>query len=101
MGIRIARRRFRYYPQGAGRNPRRGFRLQRTGTIFASLSTLAARGGIFPPHFRLGEHMGEVITFIPKPALDRKDRLIQEARAIYESIFPTQTPAGGQKAPKD
>jgi hypothetical protein len=38
-----------------------------------------------------GEQMGEVIQFIPKPAPDRAARLIQEARAIYESIFPTET----------
>jgi hypothetical protein len=38
----------------------------------------------------LGEQMGEVIQFIPKPAPDRAARLIQEARAIYESIFPTE-----------
>jgi hypothetical protein len=37
-----------------------------------------------------GEQMGEVIQFIPKPAPDRAARLIQEARAIYESIFPTE-----------
>jgi hypothetical protein len=39
--------------------------------------------------FSLGEPMGEVVQFIPKRELDRA-RLIQEARAIYESIFPTQ-----------
>jgi hypothetical protein len=45
--------------------------------------------------------MGEVIPFIPKPAPDRvKDRLIQEARAIYESIFPTETPVSEQPGPK-
>jgi hypothetical protein len=39
--------------------------------------------------FRLGAHvMGDVIQFIPKSALERT-RLIREARAIYESIFPT------------
>src|ERR1700694_3260378 len=32
--------------------------------------------------------MGEVVQFIPKRDLDRA-RLIQEARAIYEGIFPT------------
>jgi hypothetical protein len=38
-----------------------------------------------------GEQMGEVIQFIPrKPDPDQKARLIQEARAIYESIFPTE-----------
>ena len=34
--------------------------------------------------------MGEVIRFIPKAELERA-RLVREARAIYESIFP---PAG-------
>jgi hypothetical protein len=33
--------------------------------------------------------MGEVVQFIPKRDLERA-RLIQEARAIYERIFPTQ-----------
>jgi len=33
--------------------------------------------------------MGEVVQFIPKRDLERA-RLIQEARAIYESIFPTE-----------
>jgi hypothetical protein len=35
--------------------------------------------------------MGEVVQFIRKPDPDRAARLIQEARAIYESIFPTAT----------
>ena len=33
--------------------------------------------------------MGEVVRFIPKSELERA-RLIREARAIYESIFPTE-----------
>jgi hypothetical protein len=32
--------------------------------------------------------MGEVIRFIPKSERERT-RLIREARAIYESVFPT------------
>jgi hypothetical protein len=41
--------------------------------------------------------MGEVIQFIPKSALERA-RLIREAQAIYESIFPTENrPAGQQR----
>src|SRR5258706_5844280 len=40
----------------------------------------------------LGAHMGEVVQFIPKRDLERV-RLIQEARAIYERIFPPQAPA--------
>jgi len=41
--------------------------------------------------------MGEVIQF-PKPDPNReRDRLIREARSLYESIFPTQKlPAGMQ-----
>jgi hypothetical protein len=35
--------------------------------------------------------MGEVIRFVPKSELERA-RLIREARAIYESIFPTEAP---------
>jgi hypothetical protein len=45
--------------------------------------------------------MGEVVQFIPKSTPDRaRDRLIQEARAIYESIFPTETPSSEQPGPK-
>jgi len=44
--------------------------------------------------------MGEVIRFIPKSERERS-RLIREARAIYNSIFPPADPASGQqgKAP--
>jgi len=35
--------------------------------------------------------IGEVVQFIPKRDLERA-RLIQQARAIYESIFPTENP---------
>ena len=45
----------------------------------------------------LGAHvMGDVIQFIPKATLERA-RLIREARAIYESIFPTERSAAGQQ----
>jgi hypothetical protein len=33
--------------------------------------------------------MGEVVRFIPRSELERA-RFIREARAIYESIFPTE-----------
>jgi hypothetical protein len=46
----------------------------------------------------LGAHMGEVVQFIPKREVERA-RLIQEARAIYERIFPTVGP--GQLAVQD
>lgn len=37
--------------------------------------------------------MGEVIRFIPKSERERA-RLIREARAIYDSIFPSSDPVG-------
>ncbi|MBR0957130.1 hypothetical protein [Bradyrhizobium japonicum] len=37
--------------------------------------------------------MGEVIRFVSKSERERT-RLIQEARAIYDSIFPPADPAG-------
>jgi hypothetical protein len=36
-------------------------------------------------------HMGEVVQFIPERDLERV-RLIREARAIYERIFPQEDP---------
>ena len=43
--------------------------------------------------------MGEVIRF-PKPDPDRDEaRLIQEARALYESVFPTEN--GLASVPQD
>jgi hypothetical protein len=46
----------------------------------------------------LGAHvMGDVIQFIPKSALERA-RLVREARAMYESVFPTEKgPASQQR----
>ncbi len=35
--------------------------------------------------------MGEIVQFIPKSELERA-RLIREARAIYDSIFPPSAP---------
>jgi hypothetical protein len=40
--------------------------------------------------------MGEVIRFIPKAELERA-RLIREARAIYESIFPPEAPISEER----
>jgi hypothetical protein len=40
--------------------------------------------------------MGEVIRFIPKSERERA-RLIREARAIYDSIFPPADPVSEQK----
>jgi hypothetical protein len=39
--------------------------------------------------------MGEVARFVPKSELERA-RLIREARAIYESIFPDAEGPGSQ-----
>ena len=40
--------------------------------------------------------MGEVVRFIPKAERERA-RLIREARAIYDSIFPPADPVSGQQ----
>lgn len=40
--------------------------------------------------------MGEVVQFVPKSELERA-RLIREARAIYDSIFPPNDAAGSQQ----
>jgi hypothetical protein len=47
-----------------------------------------------------GANMGEVIRFIPKSERERA-RLIREARAIYDGIFPPADPESeqGYKAP--
>ncbi|MBR0712889.1 hypothetical protein [Bradyrhizobium liaoningense] len=38
-----------------------------------------------------GEHVGDIVRFVPKSELERA-RLIREARAIYDSIFPPADP---------
>jgi hypothetical protein len=43
--------------------------------------------------------LNEVIRFISKSDLERA-RLIREARAIYESIFPPAVPASEPRDPK-
>ena len=40
--------------------------------------------------------MGEVIRFVPKSERERA-RLIREARAIYDSIFPATDPVSAQQ----
>lgn len=40
--------------------------------------------------------MGQVIQFVSKSERERL-RLIQEARAIYDSIFPPNDPANAQR----
>jgi len=39
----------------------------------------------------LEPQMGDIVRFVPKSELERA-RLIREARAIYDSIFPSATP---------
>jgi hypothetical protein len=43
--------------------------------------------------------LGEIVRFISKSDLERA-RLIREARAIYESIFPQVTPVSEPRDPK-
>ena len=43
--------------------------------------------------------MGEVIQFVSRSELERA-RLIREARAIYDSIFPPAESASVPQAPK-
>jgi hypothetical protein len=43
--------------------------------------------------------MGEIVRFIPKSELERA-RLIREARAIYESIFPSADHIGERRDSK-
>jgi hypothetical protein len=43
--------------------------------------------------------MGEIIRFVPRSELERA-RLIREARAIYDSIFPPADSAGEPQQPK-
>jgi hypothetical protein len=44
--------------------------------------------------------VGEIVRFIPKSELERA-RLIREARAIYDSIFPPSAPDQGTQDDKD
>ncbi|MDE2376956.1 hypothetical protein [Bradyrhizobium sp.] len=44
--------------------------------------------------------MGEVVRFISKSDRER-DRLIREARAIYDSIFPPADPVRSPQETKD
>jgi hypothetical protein len=56
-------------------------------------------GAKIPANFQLGARMGEVTRFVPKAELERA-RLIREARAIYDSIFPpTERVASERREP--
>jgi hypothetical protein len=54
-------------------------------------------------HWRKPDHgvkdMGEIIRFVPRAELERA-RLIREARAIYDSIFPPADSPSEQREPK-
>jgi hypothetical protein len=43
--------------------------------------------------------MGEVIRFVSKAELER-DRLIREARAMYEHVFPSTDQANDRPVPR-
>jgi len=64
------------------------------GCAWHDIRIVTHAGGVWREYFLQvscrGDQMGEVVQFIRKPAPDRAARLIQEARAIYESIFPTE-----------
>lgn len=45
------------------------------------------------------ENMGEVVRFVPKSDLERA-RLIRQARAIYDSIFPQVDQVNDSRDPK-
>jgi hypothetical protein len=47
----------------------------------------------------LEPHMGEVIRFVPKSELERA-RLVREARAVYDSIFPSADAISEQRDDK-
>lgn len=44
--------------------------------------------------------MGEIVRFVPKSELERA-RLIRQARAIYDSIFPPSAPDQGTQDDED
>jgi hypothetical protein len=46
-----------------------------------------------------GANMGEIVRFVPKSEQERA-RLIREARAIYEQIFPSADQASEPQVPK-
>jgi hypothetical protein len=73
--------------------------------VLLRLANPARHGTIFATHDSgsLSNHwsapMGEVVRFVPKSELERA-RLIREARANYERIFPPADHAGERDQPK-
>jgi hypothetical protein len=76
-----------------GANRSGGHKLQSNGAL-ARCSHLLP--GILS---NFGAYMGEIVRFIPKSELERA-RLIREARALYESIFPSADPVSDRRDPK-
>ncbi len=60
---------------------------RRLTTGSARLAQTSLRGGREWRNLIQGAHVGEIVRFIPKSELERA-RLIREARAIYDGIFP-------------
>jgi len=60
------------------------------------LSTPSANQPARNTALQLEANMGEVVQFIPKAERERL-RLIREARAIYDSVFPTSDSVNGQQ----
>ena len=88
-GVRFARCGHRVCPGLAG-NPR----FRPDGIVFASAK------GCSSQQSSAGEHVGEIVRFTPKSELERA-RLIAEARAIYDSIFPPAAPDRAQQNDED
>jgi hypothetical protein len=61
----------------------------------ASKSASRAYVKIYDGHHLMGVNMGEVVRFVPKSERERI-RLIREAGAIYESVFPPAAPVNEQ-----
>lgn len=74
------------------RYPRRPSAPEMTDYLFFYMITVISRRTIIRSRF--GANMGEVIQFVPKSERERI-RLIREARAMYDSVFPPADPASG------
>jgi hypothetical protein len=63
--------------------------------ILYRLQSLKDKAEILDQWLPFGANMGEVIQFVPSYERERA-RLIREARAAYESIFPSADPVSKQ-----
>jgi hypothetical protein len=78
--------------------------LPRHGWVAGPIGSLTMPGTMFAcvgrkPSPGMERLLSEVVRFISKSDLERA-RLIREARAIYESIFPSATPVSEPRSPK-